>query len=57
MAFEAEKDVKVRHALQKIKTKLQLPENEVKLLVKAGGRLLRQSPDFQRLCKAVGIQE
>ncbi len=57
VTFEAEKDVKVRHALQKIKTKLQLPENEVKLLVKAGGRLLRQSHDFQRLCKAVGIQE
>lgn len=55
VTFEAEKDVKIRRELQKIKTKLQLPENEVKLLVEAGGRLLRQSPDFQRLCQEIGL--
>lgn len=55
VTFEAETDVKIRRELQKIKTKLQLPENEVKLLVEAGGRLLRQSPDFQRLCQEIGL--
>lgn len=55
VTFEAEKDVNIRRELQKIKTSLQLPEKEVKLLVEAGGRLLRQSPDFQRLRQEIGM--
>ena len=57
LAFEAEKDAEVRRDLEEIKTKLQLPEEEIKLLVEAGGRLLRQSPDFQRLRQYLGILE
>ena len=49
VAFEAEKNDEVRRKLQEIKTKLQLPKEQVDLLIKAGRRLLRQSPDFKRL--------
>ncbi|MBU0484186.1 MAG: patatin-like phospholipase family protein [Proteobacteria bacterium] len=57
VAFEAEKDPELRRDLQEIKTKLQLPKKAVKLLIDAGGRLLRQSPDFQNLRRDLGIMQ
>lgn len=57
VTFEAEKDPELRRKLQQIKTTLQLPQEEVELLVSAGERLLRQSPDFQRLLHDLGIMQ
>lgn len=55
VTFEAEKDAKIRRELQEIATKLQLPQKEVDLLVEEGGRLLRQSSNFQSLLNDLGI--
>ncbi|MEN8136181.1 MAG: patatin-like phospholipase family protein [Thermodesulfobacteriota bacterium] len=57
VTFEAEKDPQIRRKLQKIKTKLQLPKKKVDLLVEAGGRLLRQSSNFQSLLDDLGITQ
>jgi hypothetical protein len=55
ITFEAEKDENIRRELQEVKTKLQLPPDQVDLLIKEGGSLLHDSPDFKRLCKDLGI--
>lgn len=55
ITFEAEKDEDIRRQLQEVNTKLQLPPEQVALLIKEGGRLLHESPDFKRLCKDIGI--
>lgn len=55
VTFEAEQDEKIRRELQETGTRLQLPDEKVALLIEAGKRLLKQSPDFQRLSRDLGV--
>lgn len=57
VTFEAEPDPELRRQLQEIETALQLPEEQVQLLTEAGGRILRRSPDYQRLLGVLGVRE
>lgn len=47
--LEAIKDPELRQQLQSIQTTLQLPRDQVDLLIKAAATLLDQSDDYQRL--------
>jgi NTE family protein len=51
--FDAIPDCSVRGRLQGVGTRLQLPRDQVDLLVDWGARLLRDAPDFQRLRRSL----
>lgn len=54
--FEAERNPEVRRRLERIGTRLQLPREEVDRVVAAGARLLRQSPGYRCLVRAIGAE-
>jgi len=51
VSFESIDDVSRRQRLQTIPTTLQLPKEDVDLLIESAPELVNQAPDFQRLMR------
>lgn len=49
-------DLHLRKSLMKLPTSLELPESEVNTLREIAGKLIRESPDFQRLVQEIGVK-
>ncbi|MGH8492890.1 MAG: patatin-like phospholipase family protein [Moraxellaceae bacterium] len=54
--FSSEKREKVNRYLNSLPTSLELPNEEIDLLIAAGRSLLRESPDFQAFLKARDVR-
>lgn len=53
--FNAIENLELRQELATIGTSLQLKKDQVDLLERAGGKILQESPNFQRLLKDLGV--
>ncbi len=55
ITFDALKDAALRHRIEAIPTSLQLPSEDVDLVIETASELVNDSPEFQRLCEDLSI--